>query len=159
MANKEYNLMDDNGKAYVVFSVFQGHRVDWASHKVITDLLEFKNISFKELDGCYKGIKEKSIIMSLEHYPIIKDMLKEVYNQESVLILETHKHGLYKASVEYLADNMVVSIGFLRSAPEHVALLQDAWSYDATQDKYFIVTDSDTTKLNEVEKLYAGLRG
>ena len=138
-----------NNAGYVIFSVMLGNdtMVDMLAHEAARDYLINKGISLKELEGSYKGNKELSFIVSQDHMEDVQALAK-YHNQESIMLLKSHKHGLYKASLHYLKELLHEDIGYLRQVTKEIALQQDCYSYDKTQDAYFICTESDDTSLS-----------
>lgn len=169
--------MDDNiaicthstNNDYIIFSVARNKNTnqDNIAHTIALTYLDIENISYKEIEGCYSGTTERSYIVNAKHKQQVFK-LTNYYEQESVLVLKSHKHGLYKASLVYnpravskrasnhsnaLADleakDLITNIGYLREVPKEQALENTNYSYRKDLDKYFIVTDNDDTRVGQ----------
>lgn len=141
-----------NPDSFVVFSVYREERElfrNMKTHSLTIEHLQHLNISFKEAEGSYKGVKEESFVVNAKHKEEIKYICKTA-NQESYLLLQPHKHGLFKATLIYLADDSREFIGYLREAPQDIAKMQDAYTYRKDINKYWIVTEEDTTQNNQL---------
>lgn len=147
----------ESNKKYVIFSVYQGCRLDVTNHACILDVLDNMGINYKELLGQYKGDKEQSVLIAMDDYPALRKILRDTFNQECTLLLENYKHGLYKATFDYLQRPPESAhqefAGYLRSVPEHIAMLHESWTYDEKQKTYFIVTPEDETRMDKLKEL------
>ena len=130
---------------YIVFSVYQEGRDDshnLAAHREIINLFSSRNVSYKELEGCYKGLKEKSILLPLtrKNELYVYNLASE-HNQESVLLLEDYRDGIMKAYLQYTHDVFSPEfIGYLKSTPaDKIESGKLDYSYDAMQDVYFTI--------------------
>ena len=141
---------------WFVFSVDTNSPQDGNNRLTIEAYMFRHGINFKKLEGSYAGTIEQSYIVNMEHYNKLRSVIAG-FDQCCILLLENHKHGLYKASLDWLADNKIVHTGYLRSVPREVALKHSEWTHDITTGKWFIVTDHDETRMNKLEEL--GLYG
>lgn len=146
-------LLNTEDKKYIIFSVFQGEPNDLINHKIILDYMEDKGIYYKEVDGMYKGMREKAILVHYSYYRTLRTLLKHKFKQESVMILENHKHGLYKASLDMLQNDTIEPQGYLRNVSYKAAIIRESWFYDPSQEKYFITTPDDTTVMQDLIQL------
>ncbi len=162
--------------SYVIFSVYQNtlpnvadaHTSENARGGInvykepsnTANHLEFKasllerGIAFKELLGFYKGKAEESFIINENDFIKydIDSLVFDYYNQESILIIDNCKHGVYEATLVYNKGNQE-RIGYLREVSKRYALTQDCYSYDETQGKYFATVPVNTTVACEVKEL------
>lgn len=158
MANNSNNeavcLHSTPDKDYIIFSGAQGKskQEDNTIDINVRALLNSEDIPFKEIKGRYRGFTEASYIVPFEYAPIILDIAEEL-EQQSVLILTNHKHGLYKARLKYIGNKEDEDIGFLRSTDKDAALAQDSYSYRPDTDTYFITTPTDDTCVADCQRL------
>lgn len=144
-ANSFLNNTNYNGD-YIIFSCESENKDDL--YNEASTLIETPRILEKDgkvLQGCYKGKKETSFIMSANYLAYILNNA-EYYEQESILYLSRHKHGLYKAKLVFLDTNLPnKEIGYLRGVKKEVALKEDSYTYCPLTDQYFIITKDDNT--------------
>jgi hypothetical protein len=102
-----------------------------------------EDIDGKLLEGCYKGIKELSILVPTEVFiTTLRAKVIDSAQQESVLHLKkTSKQGQYLAYLEYFAEDKVEYVGMLEEVTKKEALNMEAYSYDPSQDKYFAINE------------------
>ena len=107
-------------------------------------------IGFKELVGSYKGVVEHSFIMNYETFlskPL--ELWEFIKQEESVLILEK---GVYlgggkwyrPAYLRYFDVAMETKRGPTmrwRQVNREYALAQDSWTYDPSQELYFVAEE------------------
>lgn len=142
------------GNNWVIFSVSKGTdaHADWVNTCLTINTLEDNKIPFKRLEGTYKGsAKETSFIIN-EQYSDKALEIAVAFNQDSVLLLDNHKHGLYKATLLYI-DGHLEPLGYLRSVGKEIAESQQSYTFDPSQDKYFITTHSDATQYRELHDI------
>lgn len=143
-------------KKLYIFSVQQAN-LDYfenhEAHELITDYLTCVNMPYIELEGCYLGKTEKSLLVDANG--ISEDSIMNICkraNQESYLVLENHKHGLYKAVLTFTANGRRLFLGYLREISKDIidALNLD-YSYRPEVNKYFTVWPTDTTVMSTFE--------
>lgn len=120
--------------------------------------------AYKELLGKYKGESECSYIVTgggVVDMAFIEVLARE-FEQESYLVLENHKHGIYKATFIYLdQEQPPVVAGYLRSLDKAIidALKLD-YSFRPDTGDYFTIWPADTTVMKdldqEIKKALAG---
>jgi hypothetical protein len=137
-------------KNLMIFSVFNKENSVNANHDLHNSMinqLKNNNKTFKEVYGVYKNQQELSFVVDY-NFNLMYTLLTE-YNQESVLLLTNHKHGLYKATLIYKSKKE--DIGYFRQVPKKVAIKQDSYTVDG--DNYYICTESDATTADELTNL------
>ena len=144
----------ESNKNYVIYSTFNNRVKDLDTFMGHVDFLKIGEERHKVLLGYYKGQEEYSIIRPYKKYIIEAALDPDKFNQDCVLVLKNHKHGLYKAYFVY-KDMKEVFQGYLREVPEEIAIKQDSHTKDG--NNYYIITKSDTVLVDEVKKLYKGL--
>lgn len=108
--------------------------------KLIEELNNF-NLEYKEVQGCYRGKKERSFLV-INNHPSTEARLHKLaraFNQESYLKVYENDR---KAQLIYLNDhNRVENIGYFQSIGKSVILdesLYDAYTYDPSLDTYYV---------------------
>ena len=97
--------------------------------------LDDEGISYKVVQGSYKGSKETSYVVNAANADTVH-FLAAKYNQDSVLFLD----GARNAFLRYLADwHKEVYVGQFQTASEAVAVLQDGYTHDTVKDIYYII--------------------
>jgi hypothetical protein len=97
-----------------------------------------RNIAYKEVVGCYKGIEETAFITSMDD---AADYLPDYFveDQESVLSLGPLIKGARSATLHFMdPDVEPVSVGLFRHASEKYARKQDAWTFDPSTNSYYV---------------------
>lgn len=98
----------------------------WARHR---------DIGFKSLVGCYRGLMECSFIVKATDFPQVSVWTKE---EESTLwVGQVDASGSRPAKLVY-ADGRTEDLGHLISCIRDTALQSDSWTYDPASDEYFI---------------------
>lgn len=97
-------------------------------------------IGFKSLHGCYKGQQEASFIINMRDSARCFAWYSK---EESVLLLgpsyrEGSSHGNREAHLYYLSTGHLEDLGLYQWVPRDEGLREDAWTYDPTQDEYFV---------------------
>lgn len=146
---------------YIIYSVFQNYQdinLDLEKHAQHIRILKARKQPFKVVSGVYKDIggnihEELSILRPLKDN-LEAAIIRGVNKQESVLILDNYKQGLYKASL--LFEDKIKDVGYFRQVSEDVATKQDSYTIDK-DNTYYICTESDATTADELIKL--GLKG
>lgn len=75
---------------FFIFSVYQSNKPKLennVNHEGVFEFLKGKGYDIQEVDGCYKGDIEKSMLCYGEVTPLINHFLK-MFNQESILLVE-----------------------------------------------------------------------
>jgi len=120
----------------MIFSVFQSSRPitsNIVEHNATIMQLKGLKIPYLELEGYYKGIGKKSILVQgFEHRQIVEDFVK-VHNQE--YYLESHNDR-----ISYLVcpDGTKTLMGKLVNVSKIEALKEDNYSYNPVTNEYFI---------------------
>lgn len=130
----------------VIFSVYKDYESEWFNngvHNTIKQILDALEVSYKEIEGCYNGIKEKSFIVNDAHIETAI-AIAESHGQESILLLsETKRHGTRIATLLYLDTMQEEVIGNLIGATEERALKEKAYSYRPDLDMYWVTIPND----------------
>ena len=141
-----------SNKKYIIYSVFQKQDnylynsvVYHLDHKM---LLKEYNKPYRELEGVYNGTAEKAFLRP--YTESIKNHTFGKYNQESVLILENYKHGLYKAKLVF-REGTEQDLGYFRQVAKEIAVKYSSYTIDG--DNYYITTKSDTVLADELYDL------
>jgi len=134
-----------HNKKYMIFSVFLSSdctNTSHTKHDKLVNNLKKHGIGFKVVYGVYKNVKELSIVT--EYNSELVDLIFNKYSQESILVLENHKHGLYKATLVFnnSASGEHQDLGYFRSVNKERALKEDCYTVDG--DDYYITTTSDS---------------
>lgn len=133
----------------LVFSVEQGGMPDTFNvgcTAMARIILEEQGVDYTLINGVYNGSKETSfLVRDTEHNRKVVDVLAHTYDQECVMVLHPHIHGMYKAYFAY--RDRKEFMGYLRSATKEVAEAQGDYSYRPDIDTYFIISDSDDTRM------------
>jgi len=119
----------------IIFSVFNSYNDDATNlkqHKDVKKYLTSKRIPFIEYQGCYKNIKELSIMINDSNREQV-EFLFDLYNQESILHLDFD----WNAKLLY-NDGRVEPLGVWQRVPKHVAEQHDAYSIDLDTNETFI---------------------
>lgn len=118
-------------KEYVIFCVGQEPRMvsafrAWAAAQ---------GISFKSLKGCYKGKPEDSFLVAAEDFPSVRHWTTR---EETVLHLgPANARDMCPATLLY-QDGGRQPLGLFRSCSRTAAFSRSSWTYDPSQDIYFI---------------------
>lgn len=92
----------------------------------------------KQVEGCYKGVKETSWIVAVdtaEQIELLTD-LAWLYNQQEVWELRKQINGSRRI-IAHTAQYSTLH-GFFVSCSEQEALQQDGYTFDLTTNQYFI---------------------
>ena len=128
-----------NKKPIIIFSVDQsnvGGLTNEGSREYVRDTLKNLGISFKEVEGSYKGSYEVSfvVINTLANFSVVKK-LAEAHSQESILI----RNSLGYAELFFLKTKDVVKLGQFEQVTKQYALSKDAWTFDYENDQYYAI--------------------
>lgn len=100
----------------VIFSVYQNDvnpMLNQLAHATTLKTLDLLNIEYMEVDGVYKGVAEKSILLQSHDYERnFKNIEKAKtiasdFNQESILAIENDD----TAQLYYLAEDRIETVG------------------------------------------------
>jgi len=154
MSNNQAGVQNHSqpNKKFIIYSVFRNNRSYEENIKHLKghrDFLEIGEQPHKILLGVYKSEEEFSIIRPYEKYILEAALDKKRFSQESVLILETYKHGLYKAKLHF-KNNKEEDIGYFRCVSKEIAEKQDSYTIDG--DNYYICTKSDSVMSDDLQK-------
>lgn len=134
-------------KAYVIFSRYRADRSPYVNAELHNSFLRNrKGLNFLELEGTYQGNFEKSILVPKEQFD---PAWVWNFEQQSYLLLENHKHGMYKATF-ILKGGYEEFAGYFRSFRKDAI---DALKLDYTYRKgtWFTIWPTDTTQLDALE--------
>lgn len=124
------------------------------AHSLLTDYLAAVNVPYIELQGCYKGVHELSLLVDARSIP--EEAIRVIClkgEQECYMIAENHKHGLYKATLVDTKSGQKEFIGYLRELSKEVIDRLDLdYSYRKDINKYFAVWPTDTTVMEAFDR-------
>lgn len=129
--------MRNQNMPFVIVSCFDSNRSSEANEKEHNSILStLKTIGrpFFEVIGCYKGIKEKSIVVHLDNFNTA-NTIAQLNRQDSILIV----HSDNTAELEFCKTGTRVKIGTWRNCTKQEAESSDAYTYVPDTDKYFKV--------------------
>ena len=102
-------------------------------------ILKEADIPFKEVKGRYKGVDEVSYItpVNFKYLPFLYTLNG---NQESVLVLLPidPKTGFRPARLDVKAGLVSYDLGYFKPVDKEYALSKDNYTYDPTQDQYYV---------------------
>lgn len=132
---KGTKMMADNG--FFIFSTELASNTpssnDFA-HMLGENALKVENISFKDVDHVYKGVKERSFLVEAKHDDAVFDLAVD-FGQESVLYVDPKR----QAFLVYIGTGDVRPIGQFTEVAKDEALKHDAMTLDIATGKYYIV--------------------
>ena len=136
----------------IIFSVYRQGWSSWnnkLNYKAVKGYLDALNIWYKEVKGCYNGIKELSFVIKAKHRKLA-EVNAILFGQKTILLLSDNKaHGLRKAALYYLFTKTRIDIGYFRSRIKKEALKHDNYTYDPSTDTYYIV-EEDYIKASQI---------
>ena len=146
-------------KHYVIFSVYQGldlkHAIgrkssdNESAHSEMKRHLETFDIKYVELEGCYKGTKEKSFLVPMDKFSAAWAFKN---GQECYLEIFNHKHGMYKAYFVYV-DGKKDFVGYLRQFNKtDIDNLKLDYSYRPDTKEYFVIWNTDTCTADDFQR-------
>lgn len=100
-----------------------------------TNWLWSRNFKFSVLGGSYKGQREISFKISIDH-TLDKALLlaqAKKLKQESVLIVNKNN----KATLHYVDGNFTHNVGYWLPVSQDVAFQSDAYSFDIRENRYY----------------------
>lgn len=118
-------------RAFVIFCVGQDIRKVAAFRIWATS----ENIGFKSLKGCYNGQTEDSFIVALTDYPKVTPWTD---GEDSVLVLGSCDARDRRPARLMFNDGSSHHLGLFHSCSREEALKRQSWTYDPTQNTYFI---------------------
>lgn len=107
--------------------------------ETVEDILKTEGISFKNLEGCYKGQTEDSYIVCASHFAVLNKsgLLKD---EESILLLGTETKEGRHAQLLFMQSFERVALGFLKAVSKDEALASDAYTYRPDVDTYYLAS-------------------
>lgn len=99
--------------------------------------LKERNVPFKELLGSYKGTQEHSFLV----VDTIENVLQYAkrFAQESILAVDSDRQAeLVFVPYFHVPYTSEVKLGTFQQVTREEARAQDAWTYDPTENKYWI---------------------
>lgn len=122
--------MKSNSPSLVFVSCYQSDLPEVGNaknHHDLVEKLELLNVPFFEAEGCYKGKREKTIVMDSQ-YTRVADMIMREYNQESYLV-----HNNDRECCLVYSDGACQKIGVLEEISEQESVTLDAWTSVLTE--------------------------
>lgn len=94
--------------------------------KTVERTLKDMEFSFSNVEGSYKGNKEKGFLVVVNDYTDITNIesLAKTYNQESILLSGKDR----KSQLVYMDGSTSAQLGTLRNVPKTVALKKDSYT-------------------------------
>lgn len=126
--------MKDLKQPIVIFSAYQKANTDvenLTSHNEAIAFLKEYKVAYTEVDGCYKGVQEKSIMLFADDEYVAFSLAVQ-YNQESYLFSDADRSTFLKER----PNANGTYIGTLKGVSKAEAIKQDNWSL--IDNKYFI---------------------
>jgi hypothetical protein len=126
---------------FTIFSVYKNRpeKEDNTAHQNTLEALHLLNISYKEVQGCYKGMFEQSIKLEGSEGFDLALILADKNNQESILLVDVDN----TASLLFLRDEQGDKVlreqvlGKWVKVSKDEAMTHDAWSqFDG---EYFVM--------------------
>ena len=120
----------------LIFSCYRADNLEYVNCCNYIELcirLNKDKIPYKQVDGCYKGLTEKSVVVPAVYESEVRALCKE-YGQESYLSIDHERHAV----LEYL-DGSSESLGYFQPIPAEKLQTYDSWTYDRKTDTYYIV--------------------
>lgn len=124
---------------FVIMSVttdaIRGTHEEYEAWQEFCDLLDDKGLFYLEAEGCYKGEKERSLVIQLHgvnKLPMFLQWAKD-FKQESILWVDSYQRALL---VYPERPNHSDDVGRWQEVDESTALAQDAWT--KVGDLYYI---------------------
>lgn len=127
-------------RSYVIFCVGQEPRMVAAFRVWATA----QGIAFKSLKGCYQGQTEDSFIVGIEDFPKVRPWTA---GQESVLLLGPCDARDRRSATLLFRDGGRQQLGKFHACSKAAALSRSAWTYDPSQNLYFITEESQQDKV------------
>ncbi len=138
-------------KKYIIYSTFQkGAGLNENVHNYFEhlEILDHLKIPYKKLEGFYKGKGELSILREFVDYKSLHQLRKD-WKQDTVLLLENHKHGLYNANL--IGKSGKLNLGYFRQVSKEIAFQQENYTIDGVN--HYICTKTDTVIADELFNL------
>lgn len=122
----------------IIFSVYQSglsETDNLSNHFNTLMMLESEGIEYKTMQGVYKGVSERSILVlnTQDNFDVVLK-LTSFHNQESILISDENRD----TQLLFLKTGQVESIGKLTEVSESEAKRHDAYTYDPIMEMYWI---------------------
>ncbi len=97
----------------------------------------YHGFKIKQVEGRYKGVKEISFVApySIIEHPLFQYL---TLGQESVLILDEERENKRKASLWFLADDSIASIGYWYALDDLPKAVAD-YTYCPLNNAYYVV--------------------
>ena len=124
-----------NNGALIILSAHQNglpRTYNDGSHKVMLASLDRHKIPYKEVTGCYKGHKEKSVIIPGEKTRFA-ETVGRFNRQESYLYLDNERGAWF---VDLATEHRVFA-GHFREVPKEVALKHEGWT--ESEGRYWVI--------------------
>lgn len=120
----------------LIFSVYQAGEsqdINEYNHAELLKRLKGSEVEYKELVGSYKGVLENSILVMYTPFnERLVQMLCNQFNQECYLDSGHDRH------TELVYPTKRESIGYLKQVSQSIAESLDAYTYDFSNDSYWI---------------------
>ena len=120
---------------FFIFSVFNNKNLDKSlqDHAEVKDYLNILGLGFQEVEGSYKGIRERAfMVVGRIHEPLIRRLTK-LYKQESYLSV----YGDDFAELIYLSNNDTQGLGYLVEISKEEAHKTDSWTFVPNLGAYY----------------------
>lgn len=120
----------------IIFSVFQSTKSNDENLIVTSKVLKLFNknsIQVELMEGCYKGIKELSMVVDMRYLTAVKE-IAILNSQESILLIDSESNATLHYMPVTLEHDM--PLGIFTKVSKEEALMQDAYTNDLKGSYY-----------------------
>jgi hypothetical protein len=133
----------------VIFSVYQSsldEGTNFINSQTVSALMTMEGIKFHQVFGVYKNSKELSFVVDSDLIRLARHYGTK-YNQESILVIDDKLN----TELEFLPLSIIpnLELGIFREVPESFAKLKDSYTYDPSNQKYYVTVKEE----REVERV------
>lgn len=129
---------------FAIFSAESDHSEDRARDHDAQQILDRNNAQYKRVQGVYDGAPENAFLVrvndpehgAMDFHNIV--LMARTYEQESILLLGELYNGFRQAYLYFVDPRTFEHIGRFRAVSESYAKACDAYTYDPSQDQYFV---------------------
>jgi|SRR5690554_787961 len=121
-------------KLKVFISAYQGN--DGSMHETMKDMLDMRDLNYKEVVGSYQGTLEKSFMVDLDikHLDFFKSMGR-LFNQESILFVDAFN----QATLIFMDNRDAIFLGEMKQVTESEAKSSEAYTFIPELNIYLMV--------------------
>lgn len=105
-------------------------------HNEMKFILELNKVNFKEVEGSYQGVKEKSFMVELntDHTLDFFKAMGRLFQQDSILFV----NDLNQAVLVYMDSREVIKLGEMKEVPKEVAEMSEAFTFIPETNTYLM---------------------